>query len=75
MSLRRYIIDLAIPEPIPPGLNGQLNAIEQHIRVLKSFAVKINKGKVNEENTDKATYHTCHHDKVPTEPCEHETEI
>ena len=73
MSLRRYMIDLAIPEPVAPGLQGQLTAIEQHIRILKSFAVKINEGEINEEYTTKATRHTCHHDEGKS--CEGEVEI
>ncbi len=75
MSLIRYRIDLAIPEPIPPALAGQLNAIEQHIRVLKSFAVKINDGMVDEEATIKATKHICHHDEIGNSTCEPEQEI
>ena len=73
MSYRRYMIDLAIPEPLPSTLRGQLTAIEEHIRVLKSFAVKINEGKDNEEMTTRAVWHICHHDSGGN--CEPESEI
>jgi len=73
------MIDLAIPYDekggLPPALKGHLVAIEQHIKVLKGFAVKINVGKANEEDTIKAKWHKCFHDETPNTPCAPEVEI
>lgn len=78
MSYRRYDIQLAIPltnGKVPKKLQGQIVAIEEHIRVLKSFAVKINEGMANEEDTVKATRHICHHDEPNNTIGCNETEV
>jgi hypothetical protein len=62
MSYLRFRMDLAIKEPIPPSLEGQLNAIKHHMVVLKSFSEKINKGRPNEEDTTMLEEHLCNHD-------------
>lgn len=62
MSYKRFRMDLAIKEPIPPALAGQLEGIKHHMAVLKSFSEKINEGKPNEENTTMLEEHTCNHD-------------
>ena len=64
---------MAVKEPIPPGLEGQLNSIKQVICQFKAHAEKINEGLENEENTVYLKEHICHHDTG--EPCEPETEI
>ena len=73
MSYVRWKMDLAVKEPIPPALQGQLNGIKAHICVFKAFSERINPGHENEENTVYLKEHICHHDTG--EPCEPETEI
>lgn len=49
----RYMIDLAVPldkeGDLPPGLQGQLNAIKQHINFFKSWSEKVNSGEPEED--------------------------
>lgn len=73
MSYLRFMIDLAIKEPIPDELSEQLDVIRTHIRTLKSYASKINEGLLNEEDTTRAKYHKCRHDEGL--PCEEEQQI
>lgn len=73
MSLKRYNIQLAYKEPLSTTLKGKLVALENILRDVKKSAVKINTGMANEENTTKATIHTCHHDTGKA--CELEVEI
>ena len=73
MSLLRFMIDLAVEQPLPPGLQGQLNAIKQQIRNFQSFSSRINEGQPNEEDTTLAKQHICHHDTG--ESCEPEEDI
>ena len=69
MSYERYNLHLAFLKPVDPALSGQLNAFGQLIRLIKPFAVNINEGKPNEENTTIAKRHICHHDEESREPC------
>lgn len=55
-------MDLAIKEPIPQELEVDLDDIKEHMLRLQEFAVKINEGRPNEENTTKLEEHTCNHD-------------
>jgi len=73
MSYIRFNLDLAVKQPIPSGLKSKLPEIRDAIRKLKSYASKINEGKVNEEMTVKAAYHICRHDE--NLPCDPEVEI
>jgi len=73
MSYIRFNLNLAVKEPIPDALKKKLPEIRNAIKMLKSYASKINEGKVNEEMTVKAVWHRCHHDT--NEPCEEEKEI
>lgn len=75
MSYKRFRMDLAIKEPIPTALKGQLEGIKHHMLVLQSFSEKINEGKPNEEDTTILEEHTCNHDV--SKRCEkpHELEI
>lgn len=73
MAYRRYDIQLAFLEPISPALQGQLNALEQLVRVIKQNAVKINVGLGNEEDTTRAKRHRCLHDENLL--CEPEVDI
>ena len=73
MSYLRLILDLAVKEPLPSKLADKLSEIQEGIRFIKSFASKINEGKVNEEDTTKAVYHRCLHDEGL--PCEPESDI
>ena len=66
-------MDLAVKEPIPPQLSGQLVAIKAAICMFKAHAERINEGLPNEENTVYLMQHICHHDTG--EPCEPEEEI
>ena len=74
MALIRFTLDLAIPEAVYNAipLNRRV-AIRDIIRELKSYAVKINEGSVNEELTVTAKWHICHHDSG--ELCEAESDI
>ena len=72
MSLKRYNIDLAFPEPISTSLAGKLRAFESATKAILSNAVKIHEGEVNEEAT-RAVWHKCHHDIG--EACEEERDI
>ncbi len=51
-----WLIDLAIPMPLPEALQTKLPAIKDKIRQLKTYAV--NTG----EFTFRAKWHICHHD-------------
>ena len=72
MSLKRYNIDLAFPEPISTSLASKLMGFENAVKAILLNAVKINEGKVNEEAT-RAVWHKCHHDIG--EACEEERDI
>lgn len=73
MPYKRYRLDLAFLEPLEPGLQGKLTAMEASIRNVKRSATKINAGLPNEEATTRAVYHRCKHDIG--EMCEPEQEI
>lgn len=73
MSYLRWRMDLAVKEPIPPQLAGQMNAIKAAICTFKQHAERINEGNENEENTIYLKEHICNHDT--NEPCEPEEEI
>lgn len=65
MSLIRIKVDLAIPKKIAdkPAVKEKLKELYQLIKLAKSYSVKINEGKPNEEMTVVASYHICHHDE------------
>ena len=87
MANKRYKLDLAIPETIPPALlkkptPAQINAISQMtwaeiivemIRRLKSYSNKINAGTSKEEDTTIAKWHICRH--ADNMPCDEERDI
>ena len=74
MSLIRFQLDLAIPEPVYNNIPAAKKlAFRDVIRQLKALAVKINEGTANEEATVKATWHKCYHDTGGA--CEPEQEI
>jgi len=62
-----FLIDLAVPLPMPQALQDKLPTIKNKIRQLKTYAV----------NTGEAaffgTYHICHHDT--RQPCEDSVDI
>lgn len=76
MAHRRFIIDLAIPDTIPPALlqkptPAQLTAIgnmtwleiiKTMVQRLKGYSEKINAGTLKEEDTVRARWHICRHD-------------
>lgn len=67
--LYRFTIDLAIPSDVYEGIPSATKAaVRDKIRQLKSYAVKINEGKNNEEMTVVAKWHKCYHDEG--KPCE-----
>jgi len=75
MANRRYKLDLAIPETLPPALLKKptpaqiavmsnmtwAEIIVEMIRRLKSYSNKINAGTLKEENTTIAKWHICRH--------------
>ncbi len=63
MSLRRLQLDLAVPEPLSPELEGQWETLLNYIRAFKEASIKINKGLANEEDTTRADWHICRHDE------------
>lgn len=74
MAFIRFQLDLAIPEEVYNKIPARTKkAFIDAIRALKAFAVKINEGEVNEENTTRATLHRCRHDEDL--PCEGWEEI
>jgi len=87
MTIRRFTIDLAIPEKIPETLlekptQAQLTAlakmtwleiIRTMIRRLKEYSENINTGTAKEEDATRAVWHLCNHDIGL--PCEPEQEI
>ena len=87
MPYRRYRIDLAIPETIPPALlqkptPAQLTAIgdmtwaeiiKTMILRLKAYSEKINAGTTKEEDATVAKWHLCKHDIGQS--CDPEQEI
>lgn len=70
MSLIRYLIELAYPEPISPQLQGRINAFENAAKAILPDAVIINEGQMNQELTKRAVKHRCFHNEVPVKPCE-----
>lgn len=62
MSYRRFRMDIAVKRPIPAELAKDIDAIKEHMLRLQHFAVKINAGKPNEENTTILEEHICNHD-------------
>ncbi len=89
MSVIRYRIDLAAPNPLPPVLftkptaaeltwmsnHTWLEIIRAAIVKLKGLSNKIKPGTIWEEDTLKSKYHICHHDETPPIPCEPEEDI
>lgn len=87
MAHRRFKIDLAIPEVIPPALlkkptSAQLTAMgnmtwieifNTMIQRLKTYSEKINVGTVKEEDTFRAKWHICRH--ADNLPCDSEVDI
>jgi len=62
--LIRFMIDLAIPEKVFKAIPADTKAgVRDAIRYMKSKAVKINEGKMNEEDTTRAIWHKCYHDE------------
>lgn len=55
-------MDLAIPTPIPKELVAELDGLKESMLRLQEFAVKINEGRPNEENSTMLEEHTCNHD-------------
>ena len=78
MALVRIQVDIAIPQKVAnkPAVRDKLRELYVLLKLAKSYAVKINEGKDNEEMTVKASYHICHHDEAgANKPCEPEIEI
>jgi len=89
MSVYRYMIDLAVPRPLPAFFDTKptpaeitwitnhtwIEIIREAVIRLKNYSSKINNGVNLEEDTTKAKYHVCHHDEVPQLPCEPEEDI
>ena len=89
MSMYRYMIDLALPNPLPtvfstkptgPELTWMSNhtwleCIRAGIVKLKGFSSKINAGEAPEEDTMRAKWHICYHDEDPTSSCGPEYDI
>ena len=74
MALRRFDIQLAIPEDIYNAIpEAKKLAFINMVRELKIKAVKINAGKPNVELPE-TTWHRCYHD-TGNEPCEAKNEI
>ena len=74
MSGIRFSLNLFIPTAVYDGIpSAKKIAIRNHIRELKSYAVKINAGQDNEEMTVVAKWHRCYHDEG--KPCDPEQEI
>jgi len=72
--LYRFQLDLAKPEVFFKSIpDAKKQAFRNAVRAVKSYAVKINEGKVNEEMTVVAQWHCCHHDEG--KPCEPEQDI
>ena len=62
--LYRFQLDLAIPESAFDSIpDAKKQAFKDAVRAIKSLAVKINEGKVNEEMTVRAVWHRCAHDE------------
>ena len=75
MALRRYDIQLAIPEKVYDAIPAaKKQAFKDAVLAMKALAVKINEGLPNEEATVRAVFHRCHHD-TGDRPCEPENEI
>ena len=70
MSVMRYQIELAYPEPISPQLQGRINAFVNATKAILPDAVIINEGDINQEMTKRASKHRCVHDEFPNKPCE-----
>ena len=70
MAGLRFNLDLFIPEAVYNSIPAtRKTAIRHIIRELKSYAVNLNEGQVNEETTTKAVRHLCRHDEgLPCEP-------
>ena len=66
MPYRRYLVQLAIPcdedGKVTGAANSVINPLEAALSNAKKFAVKINEGLPNEENTVNASWHICNHD-------------
>ena len=75
--LYRFTLDLAIPEAVYNAIpSAKKLAFKAAVLALKALAVKINAGQPNEEITDRAVWHICHHDEGANHPpCEREQEI
>ena len=72
--LYRFMLDLAIPSAVFDSISdNNKQKFRNAVRILKSYAVKINEGADNEEVTIKASWHKCYHDEG--KPCEAENEI
>lgn len=74
MALRKLQVLFAIPEPLTTDQQKVWDVTIASLKKLKPFAIKINAGKENEEPTNKASWHICHHDETPP-TCEPEVEI
>ena len=61
--MRRLQVDLAVPEPLSPALEGQWGTLLTYIRVFKQASAKINSGLANEEDTTRADWHICGHNE------------
>ena len=75
MAGTRLNIDFFFAGRTPQEVNEEFPQLLPAIKAAKAKASRINAGKVNEEMTVRATYHTCYHDETPTKPCEPEQEI
>ena len=72
--LYRFQIDLAIPSDVFDSIpDRRKSAFRDAVRAIKSYAVRINEGRDEEEMTVKAVYHKCYHDEGKA--CEPEKEI
>ena len=72
--LYRFTLDLAIPESVYDSISDtKKKAFRDAVRAIKAYAVKINKGEVNEEMTLTAKWHKCRHDT--NEACDEAQEI
>jgi len=84
MSGYRFMFDLFIPfekdtKDIPADLKKDILIIREQMVKLKEYAQKItptdSTGNRMTEETDKATFHVCHHDENPVKPCGEEKDV
>jgi len=73
MPYDRVRIDLAFFQPLSIAASTALANLKAEVVKAKAYAVKINDGKINEEDTTKGKEHVCKHDLGLA--CDPETDI